>query len=440
MTLPMMPGWFDESKESLQSLAQTAMRSFNPLFDNQMALSQFMRQNPANQQQMVDMASLNPELIKNMFGEKALANLQLLGNPSSAATVEGVTRSILSKPLSEVPGTVAGEAATKALGLGTSSERKTEKLQQDATSQQTNYYSILTDQTKFENAMKNPSIKARYDALNAMIESSPDMAGLDPLGLAMEFRRGTVRPGFGKLIDGLANVNPTAYKAFLDYVGILGEAEDKEFSKAQADRAYERAKKDTDDILMRQILDDARSMAREGALPFDEVVNYLTGKPTSSRVVQDFLDAKQGMAERRARFIELGKVGTAFASYAKSTEAQKSELAINLSAQLSALVGAPVSIERISGDWWKKESQFTVGDMKMNGTQFQQLLYNPEQTLANIAADAELNSKTMEQLDAEIADLKANQNQIAPAVYGPALQRLVGRRTQLLRERQRERR
>lgn len=385
----MMPGWWDQNKESLEALAQTATRMVNPQFDNQLALMQNIRQNPANIQTVVDTAYLNPQMFAQMYGERGLQQIQQMARPSSTATIENTSRDIMAKPIDQVGTTVAERGALAAANVPSPERLKIEKT--SARAGEVNLEETLRNITRTRDlqALTDPvELNLARNILTA-VEANPILANIDVAGLVAKQMNGTMTPQDMKSLEALlADENMQRY--YYSHLGIATNREQAENADKRQDARLAAQLNLTQQQIDRGALDDARALiqrANAAGLPLTmtDAVNYLTpgkdnlvtaaGRTAVERLGQ--IDLTAGRLKMFQSFVD------DFANVAKNPNKEVRTNGLTaITATLSSLMGgAPVEIMSADpeGNWWSSDTAFRLYGRKLNGSEIQALIRDPNQ-------------------------------------------------------------
>jgi hypothetical protein len=384
MTIPMMPGWWDQNKEALESLAQTATRVQNPYFDSQLALMQNVRQNPANMQAAIDANFLNPEAFSQMFGPRAVQNFAAMGSPSSKASVERTARGIVDSPISAVPATVGARAAQRELGAPTAAAERIETATARRVETQADSDIYTFDRLKDINELQDPILFQRLQRIRTTLEENPGLANTNIFKLAEDAYNGRTGPNFNEEFEAIVAASPNAAKLFDEAMGALRQADR---DNAQDRRAMARIEAQfgrEDNILERQLRVKAAELREKyPSITLEDAYNfYKGGEDTMSAPARRVIQQDQELQLAAARRREIGIIAGEFTRAATQRNRDERQLIQSgISGQLSSLLGIPIEIAEIRLDgegFFDKKNRFTIGGtMPITAEEIMQAIDNP---------------------------------------------------------------
>ena len=432
MTIPYLPGWFDQNKEAIQNIISAGVRAFNPQLENRMMLQQLM-QNPETVQRLVDIASTNPEMIQNLYGAQSLGMIQGMGAPSSAAQIEQAGREILRT--GQVPETPVGEAAAAQLRFRTPAQKKAEEAALKAQQQQTDYYTFKLNREQLQAALEDPQTQARMKGINDALVQNPDAAALDPVGLAQQYRSGTGdRTALMSQITAMAAANPVAAELFSESLRTLNSealqsaADRRAFARENA--IAQRQEASLDKTLRLQAIDLAKSYG----VNIEDALKFVRGE-AGGEVVQAAIGADIATKQRATRLQALTRLSTQMKDFAKADRGAKADLQTILNTSLQEIVGMPIRVESTDGNWFSNKTKYKIGNQEITGQQFEQIIANPEEAMSQMSRMNQVESMTLEQVDQSLTELEAARNQLAPAIYEREKALLTRKRQTLSRTR-----
>lgn len=432
MTIPYLPGWFDQNKEAIQNIISAGVRAFNPQLENRMMLQQLM-QNPETVQRLVDIASTNPEMIQNLYGAQSLGMIQGMGAPSSAAQIEQAGREILRT--GQVPETPVGEAAAAQLRFRTPAQKKAEEAALRAQQQQTDYYTFKLNREQLQAALEDPQIQARMKGINDALVQNPDAAALDPVGLAQQYRSGTGdRTALMSQITAMAAANPVAAELFSESLRTLNS---EALQSAVDRRAFERENavaQRQEASLDRTLRLQAIDLAKSYGVNLEDALKFVRGE-AGGEVVQAAIGADIATKQRATRLQALTRLSTQMKDFAKADRGAKADLQTILNTSLQEIVGMPIRVESTDGNWFSNKTKYKIGNQEITGQQFEQIIANPEEAMSQMSRMNQVESMTLEQVDQSLRDLEAARNQLAPAIYEREKALLTRKRQTLSRTR-----
>lgn len=398
MTLPMMPGPWDQVKDSVQSLGLTVARSLDPHFDAKIALNQFINQNPTNMTGMIDLAKLNPEMINRMYGSETLQALQGMGSMSSAGMVEGAFRNIANQNPSQVAPTVVNEAAAASRNVANPRGVRAENQGARAADQQFDYYSLIQDNLRNKSALENLQYRTQYENLQSALAANPDAALLNPGRFAEEYfnrPEGFDEAAFQRKFDTAATMSPNFAHLFDASLGLLAQQKSQENADRRQDRADERA----DEVTNREFRRWAADTNVKTGLDYDNLLDLIVGNDTpGSRVVRTQLARREGVAQSMERVQALSRISTAAENFEQATGSAKESLRTVLAQQMSELYGIPLTVIEVGrgpGGLFDKKSKFKMGDIEITGEDLMTLANDPEngkiQIMLRSMTDKEVN-------------------------------------------------
>jgi hypothetical protein len=406
MTIPTMPGWWDQNKEALQSLAQTATRVANPYLDAQQALMQSIQQNPQNMQMAVNTAAMNPDLFSQMFGPKMTERLSTMGRPDFDTQSEIRARELATENPDNIAPTLLNESVARARGVEVGTQRQQSRATLEATTANTERVKKIT----WREALADRALGAQAAAVDKAITQFGDEALiLDPRGLAQRYYESEDKndPEMNARITALASVRPEIYELFVQSLGVLNQAD-----RQEAQFEFQGGRED--DILERQIQAAARDLRTEiPAISIREAYRYYKMDPDEppSENTMRLVQASKQAEQRVQRMKELSAVMVNFRSLASMKNRNSAE-AVQLrgatSAALSSILGGlPVEIEKESPMFGSAESRFMVDGREVNGVLLGQMINDPRVLFVVQADDAELErqkARTAQNLTAARAD------------------------------------
>jgi hypothetical protein len=387
MTIPMMPGWWDQNKEALESLAQTATRIANPQFDNQLALMQNIRQNPANLQTVVDTAYLNPQMFSQMYGERGLQQISQMGQPSSAGRIEQTSRQIFDQPIATQPNTVGVRAAQEKLGVPSAARLRTEETQ--AATLETNLAETLRNIGRTRDLQKFTDPIELNNARNILAaqQQNPLLANIDVAGLVAKQMDGTMSDQDRQALIALT-ANPEMEKYYYAHLGIATNREQAEFADDRQEARFQQQFRLTKEQMDRGLFSDARELvqkANANGIPITlaDAVNYLTpGREDSLTAVGRRAVEQLGAIDRtagRLRAFQSFIDDFSVASKTPNAEAKRTSMTA-LAGTLSGLMGdAPIEIMSADPDdgLFGKRTSFRLYGRPLTGAELQQLIRDP---------------------------------------------------------------
>lgn len=415
MTIPMMPGWWDQIAPSVQSLGQTVLRATNPHFDNQVAALEFMRQNPANQQAMIDAAATNPQMIQQMLGQRMFQDIIGRGSPSFAAQTEIASRELASKPAGQVADTFVNRAAAARANV-----RTNEQLAEDV--QRVRYYSMNNARTELENRALFPKLESQVREYDRIRTAIPNPGNINPEALAERYFNNISNPNTSQedrqSVDdeysAMIGANPDLERVFWGAVGILQGMQDAREAEGRQIRVERRQRE-------REGVDNERWARQKAAelriqhpeIPEEEAFRFILADPArpatglAVRVLSrdaQFQQAQQRQA-RYTRFLT-GLTGYARLDNKNSDAGLAAKSALDV--DLSAFLGVPISIKSVDDPetWLSNKSVFVLGNgEEISGEWVQRMINNPYVGPTMMLSDAEL--------DATIAELNARKDELS---------------------------
>lgn len=409
MTIPMMPGWWDQNKEALESLAQTTTRIMNPNFDAQVALMNSIRQDPANMQAAVNASAMNPQMFTQMFGERMAQRLNQTGTPDFATQTE-----IRARESANVdPSTLAPTVLNEAMGRKTGVEVGTQRRQSEATLAATTQNIARTADIIWREGLNDRALEARAAEVDRAIAENPQIGLVNPRGLAQELfdAKDPNEPTLNRRIEALATTNEAAYEIFKESYRVLNQADYQR-------QAYVYNEAGRNDTMEAQLRAAARSLARElnGEVSVEDAYRYLALDPNKppSLVAQRALQDNQLAKERTQRLAQVSTVLTRFADLAKMKNKNTPDaerLRDMVGGQLTAILDIPLSIETTGNVLMGRDTRFVTADGRViDGTLLGQMISDP--VVANVF------KATDEQIAQAIANQAAQQE--AAKAQGPA--------------------
>jgi len=412
MTIPYLPGWFDQNKEAIQNIVGTVARVVDPTIENRMMLQQMM-QNPQNVQQLVDIASLNPQLIQNLYGAQNLSRIQGMGTPSATAQVEAASRDILRT--GQVPETPVGEAAAAAMRFRTPAQKRREELEIKSAEQQLDYYGFRLGQDRLEAAAKNPALQAQMRTIDAALAANPEAASYDPRGLAQEYFSGTGdRTALMSKINAMAAANPVAAELFSDSLRTISQNDLQNRVDARALQREREAAARSDNVLDRQLRMEAIDLATKFGADINDALKFVRGE-AGGEVVGTLIRNSLEDQQRVTRLRQLSALTGQLTQYAKAKGSEKPTILAGINTSLQEFVPG---ISLVSGtDFFDKKTKYMFNGQEINGEQFSQILSNPQAAMAQMQESAAVNAMTLEQAQAELQGLEQIRNRVTPDVY-----------------------
>lgn len=417
--MPRLTGWWDEIEGDVEKIAQTVARVVDPKFDNKLALGQMLREDPTKQQALVDMESINPGILDSLYGSKLAEQIKNSGTASTAARAETAGRNIAGKKAKDIVNpTVSESAALSKQGVKTALDIKQQETGIDAQEQQTDYYKYVFDQLKWNDALKNPLIKAEYDQIQKDRELYPTMALNDPFEMAKDFLEGNMD---GQKLRELKRVSPEGYEMFNTAVRLLGENARQDRMDDRADRRLQAQMDNQDDILKRQVLASARSLAREAGLGgphFNDLVNYLSGEPVSDPAIQEYFDNEQRVQRQKQILADIVKLQPLAEEYLNANGREREIRKQALEAGLRTVFGAPIIVREVDKGWFSKESKYLLPDgREVNGDELFRLANDPERFQQQLTLAATINAMDLATATSALEAWKARQTQVDGPTY-----------------------
>lgn len=409
MTIPMMPGWWDQSGESVQNLLTTLTRAANPNFDNQLALAQFMRQNPANAQAVVDFAAMNPDAVARQYGQTTLGALSNMGRPSVGAQIEmEAQRQLGGETVEGGTPTVLGEAARRRLEVPTVTERRREALTLTGLQQDIDVGAYNFDQKRFEDSLKNPELRRQYETTAAALQAFPESALLNPISLAERQVKGEFANDarFGQQLAAFAAANPEAFEVYKQHVQNLNAmARDNEVDRRLTIRLNNEAQRAERSELSRARQWAAQQSAKT-SLNVPDLIKWYMGE--SVPLVDAWYARDEAAQQARATAAALGKINDDLVNAAKMKNTNERALALRgVGAALSTLVGEPVDIKKVSQNVFSSANQFVLSDgTVLTGDDLYRMIDNPEGFRADRERKATIEAMTLPQVDAAMEALR----------------------------------
>ena len=426
MTIPMLPGFWDENKEAIQSLAQTITRSINPHFDNQLALTQSIRQNPENLQGIIDMSALNPEMFAQTFGPRMLQQLASMGNPSSQATIEKGARKALTDetPIADVAPTVMSDAVATATGSRTATDlaKGEAEIERIETSTQETIGEMT--QRNFVRQLENPVLKFQWDQINKDIEMNPEIAQVRPQELAKQYLAGQLNNDeFAGQLQALEKINRPAYDAFWKSVEILNQAaRDEEVDK----RIQKRMDLDfgrTNDIALREARRAAWKTFRELGVGYEDMVKHYMGETVP--IVELRMKDNAEVQARADRIRLMRELDAQTRTFIQAKGDGKGIAKTGLEVMMNQIVQGIV-IEDVKDGWFSKRSAYTYNGEKVNGDQLAEIFNDPTEwkkkqelekslqgmNLGQLRSMAEITARRIREKDGNQQDLTNLQGQL----------------------------
>lgn len=405
----MMPGWWDQNKESLEQLAQTATRMVNPQFDAQQALMQSIRTNPQNMQVAIDTASLNPDMFAQMFGPRMLQQVSRMGTPSTNARIEQTGREIGGMAPESVPNTVLAQAAAGKMGAQRPGEVKREGLVIAGEEQRQNIAQYNFTREQLDNSMADPIRRNMLMNTRRAIEENPQAGLIDPERLALDTINGRFRTSpeesarHARMLTSLAATAPDVYKMYQYFLGEFADQVKQSEQWRREDARINLQIGREDNAERRAAMQWARQQTARTGLPIEKLFNYamLEDEPE----VAAFFVGDEAAEQQRTRIRAMGGLAETISKYVKAKGSARQLLKTPTELAMSELVGRPVTIEKISENWISSSTEFTVDGVKVNGEQLHEMMSNPQEyrELQDLATRAE--SVPLEQLPNLIAGL-----------------------------------
>lgn len=434
MTIPYLPGWFDQNKEAIQSLIGTVAKRIDPTIENRMMLEKLM-QNPQNVQQLVDIASLNPQMIQNLYGAQNLARIQGMGAPSAATQIESAGRDILRTGI--VPETPVGEAAASALKFKTPAEREAERLSNLATKQQIEYYGFQLGQAQLEAAAKNPGLQAQMRTIDAALAANPDAAQYDPRGLADEYfsGRGTPqqRQQLVSKIQAMTTASPVAGELFSQSLQAIQQAKMQDRQDARLLQSERNAASREDLTLSRQLRLAAIDIAEKYGARIEDALKYVKGEP-GAEIVQNMISRDRDLSERSQRLRQLSGLTAQLTQLSKAKADDKATILTGINTALQEFAPG-VSLVSTAGDWFSKGTKYRYNGQDITGEQFSMILSNPQAAAAQMEQKAKVDAMDLATAQKALTDLDAAKNQISADMYNTTKALLQARVRELGRTR-----
>ena len=428
MTVPMMPGWWDQNGEALQSLAQTMTRIANPHFDNQLALSQSIRQNPENLQKAVDASYLNPDMFAQTYGPRMLQQLASQGRASSTAQIEDTSRNILANPVAQDSGTVGEDAARSKMGVGTARQVKREDLGNTFLSEgiDNTRYNALRDRDI--NALKDPIDRARLQEILAAESTIPELRDIDLLGLATRSLEGKWTEADNKSYLGLVNYRPELEKVFENIMALLRQERGIEAQGNRQDRSLAAAEGRASDAQDNTITRAAIELTRKyPSVTMTDARAYFSEGPESTKIsapARAILQREEASKQTFAKTQAFAKAVSDFDRIASKAdpESREAEMA-GVMGSLSAVLGFNISLEshKPEGNWFSTENRFRITDqdgtsLPVTAQDISELITNPE-VAGQLFMRATYSKMTPQQLQAVMTELQGLQGEEAKTYY-----------------------
>jgi len=405
-----LQGWWDEIGNDVKSLADTVVRTIDPQFDNKVALGKMLREDPTKQQGLVDMESLNPGILNQLYGSKIAENI--IGTPSTGAAIEKAGRGLVGKDVKDIPMTFENSGALAKAGVKDQLDVKGQEADIEGKLQQTEFYKWSFDQQKWEASMKNPEIKARYESAQQARANFPELALIDPYKLAERWLTGNADQ---QEIDALSTLSPAGYEMFKTAVQDMGQNARSNQALEQDDKQFNARMAQENDAAERELLRFVRATTLETGLPFDAVYKHFKGE-TQDKGVQDLLDSNKFLADQTRRLGNMGKLNSLVKTYLQAKDKQTRDIAKgSLEVGLREIFNAPITIEKIpeTDSWnpWDKKAAYTLPNGEsVNGTELYEYATDPK-LFAGIMEDTQVVSGlTPEQAKQELAAVTAAQN------------------------------
>jgi hypothetical protein len=387
MTIPMMPGWWDQNKEALESLAQTTTRMINPQFDNQLALMQNIRQNPANIQTVVDTAYLNPQIFAQMYGERGLQQIQQMAQPSAAGRIEQTKRDIFDQPIANQPNTVGVRAAQESLGVPSAAKLRVEETQ--AATLETNLAETLRNigRTKDLQAFTDPIELNNARNILAAQQQNPLLANIDVAGLVAKQMDGTMTDQDRQALIALT-ANPEMERYYYSHLSIATNREQAEFMDDRQQARFQQQFNLSKEQMDRGMYKDARELvqrANANGIPItlSDAVNYLTpGRDEQvtamGRRAVEQLGAIDQLAGRLRTFQQFAD-DFARDSKLPNAEAKRGAMTAHAATLSSLMNDAPIEIMTADPDegLWGKRTAFRLYGRPLTGAEVQGLIRDP---------------------------------------------------------------
>ncbi len=429
MTIPRLNGTWDEIGESVKSLAQTITRSIDPHFDNKLALSQMLREDPTKQQALLDLDLNNPGLLEGLYGKDVTNKLRGMGGASAAAKVEKTKRNLVDKPVGEVGDTVGEEAALAEMGVDNALKRNIKNAELDATRQQTDYYSSKLFQDNYIFELTKGKYAEQYKADQQARAMYPDLAMLDPYQMAMRHFQGTLDVNE---LHALADKSKEGTEMFWRAYNTLVQTaqDDKQIKARQNEIRQQNAREDNKEL--RAAKEFAAKFITRG-LPFQDLVNYYMTGETSNPMLTKIFERDETMRNAAAVGKNLKAVQDFMKEFKNAEPSNRPAIQTQLEGALYTVFNAPVKIVKTGNDdtWapWDKSYKYQLDGImgEVDGEMLFELANNRE-LFDDMQADyTYIQAMSPDQIETRLKQLEASKATINPYQYKKAVEALKAR-------------
>ncbi len=396
-----LTGWWDQIEGDALRLAETITKTIDPLIDNKRALAQMLREDPTKQQSLVDLDTLNPGVLEQMYGSQVATNIKKGASASTAARTELAGRNISGKPLNtDTVKTVADRAALAKAGVQTP-----EQLAGDV--QQGEYYGWRFSQEKFDASLANADKKRQFDELESFRQQIPELKAVNLKDLAKKTLERSLDEIDNKTLELLRNDSPAGYELYEKYLQFMNEAARDDVRLAQDQKQFKDRMSKEDMTFRRQAAMLANETAVATGEDRDELFKYFFegGQPDPN--IQARFERNNAIKEGKVKLENLSKVSGLVEKFQKAENQEKEIAKAQLENGLQAAFGAPIRVvkapDKDTFNPWDKKFiyQLATGET-MSGEQLFELSTSPGLYNEMIEDSARIINMTPEQAQAEI--------------------------------------